>query len=157
MKPYNKPMKLLLTTMVLFYSAMVVGQSQKTGHYNLSDKKMAISGYDAVSYFLGEPLKGKSQFKVVHNNVTYLFANESNLNTFKEMPGKYEPQYGGWCAYAMGKTGEKVEVNPKTFKILDDKLYLFYNKFFTNTLDTWNEDEKNLKVKADENWAGIIK
>ena len=157
MKYYNKPMKLFMFTVALLYSANAVGQAYKTEHYNLSDKKVAISGYDPVSYFKGEPLKGKSQHKVVYNGATYLFANENNLKSFEGDPGKYEPQYGGWCAYAMGKTGEKVEINPKTFKILDDKLYLFYNKFFTNTLETWNEDEKNLKAKADENWTKLTK
>jgi len=37
---------------------------------------------------------------------------------------------------------EKVEVDPGTFKIVDGKLYLFYNKFFNNTLKSWNKDEK---------------
>jgi hypothetical protein len=60
-----------------------------------------------------------------------------------------EPAYGGWCAYAMGSTGEKVSVDPKTFKIVNGRLNLFYNRFFNNTLDDWNKDEVNLKKKAD--------
>ncbi|MDN5213087.1 YHS domain-containing (seleno)protein [Fulvivirgaceae bacterium BMA12] len=150
-------MKTLMLAIAILFSVSAFGQSEKAEHFNLSDRKIALSGYDAVSYFNGDPVKGKSQYKAVDNNITYYFSNASNLKSFKENPGKYKPQYGGWCAYAMGKTGEKVEVNPKTFKILDDKLYLFYNKFFTNTLDTWNEDERNLKVKADKNWGDIIK
>jgi len=71
---------------------------------------------------------------------------------FKKNPSRYEPQYGGWCAYAMGKDGSKVEVDPETFKIIDGKLYLYYNKFFNNTLKSWNKDEPNLKAKADVNW-----
>jgi hypothetical protein len=53
----------------------------------------------------------------------------------------------------MGATGEKVEVDPETFKILDGKLYLFYNKYFNNTLKSWNKDEATLKTKADASWA----
>jgi hypothetical protein len=34
----------------------------------------------------------------------------------------------------MGATGEKVGVDPKTFKILDGKLYLFYHSWVNNTL-----------------------
>ena len=157
MKIDNRSIQFLMLIMCLFYSTMAAGQTQKNEHYNVSGKKVAISGYDAVSYFQGDPLKGKSQYKVAHHGVTYLFASDSNLKSFEENPAKYEPQYGGWCAYAMGKTGEKVEVNPKTFKIVDAKLYLFYNKFFTNTLETWNEDEKNLKDRADKNWAELTK
>jgi len=62
-------------------------------------------------------------------------------------PAGYEPQYGGWCAYAMGANGEKVEIDPGTFKIVDGKLNLYYNAFFNNTLKSWNKDEVNLKKK----------
>jgi hypothetical protein len=65
------------------------------------------------------------------------------------------PQYGGWCAYAMGAKNEKVTMNPENYKIVDGKLYLFYKNFFTDTLDDWNEDEENLKQKANENWKKI--
>ena len=56
----------------------------------------------------------------------------------------------------MGATGEKVEIDPQTFKITDGKLNLFYNAYFNNTLKTWNKDEVNLKKKADANWKKII-
>ena len=53
---------------------------------------------------------------------------------FLKNPTNFEPEYGGWCAYAMGDSGEKVTINPETFKIINGKLYLFYNAFLTNTL-----------------------
>jgi hypothetical protein len=65
---------------------------------------------------------------------------------------KYQPQYGGWCAYAMGADGEKVDVDPETFKLMDGKLYLSHNRFSNNTLKFWNKGETNLKQKADANW-----
>jgi hypothetical protein len=55
----------------------------------------------------------------------------------------------------MGSKGEKVSVDPKTFKVTNGKLYLFYNKFFNNTLTEWNKDEKGLQPKADANWKTI--
>jgi hypothetical protein len=57
----------------------------------------------------------------------------------------------------MGSTGEKVEVDPETFKIVNGKLYLFYNRYLNNTLTKWNKDERNLQTKADQNWTRIIK
>jgi len=84
---------------------------------------------------------------------SYRFASAANRDLFKASPARYQPQYGGWCAYAMGAKGEKVEVDPETFKIVDGKLYLFYNKFFNNTLKSWNKDEAGLKTKADVNWV----
>jgi hypothetical protein len=87
--------------------------------------------------------------------VRYHFSTEANKEAFKKNPSKYEPQYGGWCAYAMGATGERVEIDPETFKILNGKLYLFYNKLFNNTLKTWNKDEQSLRTKADANWIKL--
>jgi len=63
-------------------------------------------------------------------------------------------QYGGWCAYAMGKDGSKLKIDPETFKIINGKLYVFYNKFFNNTLKSWNKDDQ-LHQQADANWQKI--
>ena len=121
-------------------------------HFNLDDG-IALSGYDAVVYLnQSKALKGNKNFVLVQDGVTYYFASVANKEEFRKNPSKYEPAYGGWCAYAMGSDGEKVSVDPKTFKIVNGKLNLFYNKFFNNTLNDWNKDEANLKKKADINW-----
>ena len=73
--------------------------------------------------------------------------NVNNLETFKKNSTKYEPQYGSWCAYAMGSKGNKIEVDSETFKIINRKLYLFYHTF-TNTLSDWNKDKVALKVEV---------
>lgn len=133
------------------------GQDEKrTTHFNLK-KNIALEGYDPVSYFDGNPLKGKEDFKVVFRSVTYLFTNASNAAKFKQAPENYEPAYGGWCAFAMGNSGEKVKIDPETFKILNGKLYLFYNFWGNNTLTDWNKNEALLKSKGDQNWKRIIK
>jgi len=126
-------------------------------HLNLEVNNVAISGYDLISYFDNNPQKGKQSINAKFNNRIYYFINENNRNKFIKSPSKYLPKYGGWCAYAMGNTSEKVEIDPKTYKIVGDKLYLFYNKYFTNTLNSWNEDQEILKQKADINWSKIIK
>ena len=122
--------------------------------FNIEDG-VAINGYDPVSYFDGKPLEGTKSFQYTHQGVTYRFANQANMDKFKANPSKYEPAYGGWCAYAMGAKGEKVEVNPETYKITNGRLYLFYNAFFNNTLKDWNKDEKGLMKKADDNWKKL--
>lgn len=135
--------------------ATVVSSAQSDGmrlkHFNVK-KSQALDGYDAVSYFSGRPQEGNDAFKHQHKGVTYLFASGANLNTFKSSPDRYEPAYGGWCAYAMGETGEKVKVDPETYKIVEGKLYLFYNFWGNNTLEDWNENEVKLKGSADRNW-----
>lgn len=123
--------------------------------FNL-DEGVAISGYDPVAYFTpGKPTKGSKANAFVYQGVTYYFSSAANKETFMKNPAAYEPSYGGWCSYAMGAKGEKVEVDPKTFKIVNGKLNLFYNKFFNNTLTDWNKDETNLKKKADASWIKL--
>lgn len=126
-------------------------------HYNLSDG-IAIKGYDPVAYFeQGKAVKGNKDMAVYVWGETYYFSSVTNKELFKANPAKYEPEYGGWCAYAMGAKGEKVSIDPETFKIVNGKLYLFYNKFFNNTLKDWNKDEVNLKKTADINWVKIFR
>lgn len=127
----------------------------RAAHFNVS-KNIAIQGYDPVSYFNGKPEEGKTEYNWKYNGITYLFKSQANQARFKENPDHYEPVYGGWCAYAMGEKGEKVKIDPETFKILDGKLYLFYNFWGNNTLTTWNKNEKSLKDVADRNWKKII-
>lgn len=125
-------------------------------HYNL-EKNVAIQGYDPVSYFTkNKAEEGKESISYTHNGVTYRFASEENKRLFVTNPSKYEPQYGGYCAYAMAD-GDKVKIDPETFKIVDGKLYLFYNFRFTNTLKLWNKEESVLLPKAEREWAKIIK
>lgn len=124
-------------------------------HFNL-DGDIGIKGYDPVAYFTEhKAIKGNKGLSVFYKGVIYNFSSVANKELFKAGPSKYEPEYGGWCAYAMGKNGEKVSVDPETFKITDGKLYLFYNKYFTNTLKDWNKNEATLKKNADANWPKL--
>lgn len=150
-------MKLNLTFFLLLISMLAWAQNDdvRIKNFNLK-KQIAIEGYDPVSYFDNKPLAGNPEIKFSYKGVIYLFANLQNLAKFKTNPEKYEPSYGGWCAYAMGETGDKVKIDPETFKIIDGKLYLFYNFWGNNTLTDWDKNEKPLKTKADQNWKKIV-
>lgn len=142
---------------LVFFPAVFVSSAQdqkRIQSFNL-EKGLAVQGYDVVAYFSGKAIKGESSLAVIYQGIRYHFSSTASKEEFKKNPGKYEPQYGGWCAYAMGATGEKVEIDPETFKILNGKLYLFYNKRFNNTLKTWNKNEQVLKPKADANWLKL--
>lgn len=144
---------LSLTSLVIFLTISASAQPHPI-NCNVSSDGLAIEGYDPVAYFTtGNAVEGSKDYAFTVDGATYRFINARNRDLFKAAPSKYRPQYGGWCAYAMGAKGEKVEVDPKTFKVLDGKLYLFYNKYFNNTLRSWNKDEANLKGKADANWT----
>jgi YHS domain-containing protein len=152
-------MKVFLTFLLL--SFVINGFSQtdelRIKQFNL-ENGVGIKGYDPVAYFVkNKAIKGKKDFSINYKGINYHFISSANLETFRSNPAKYEPQYGGWCAYAMGKEGSKVEVDPETYKIIDGKLFLFYNRFFNNTLKSWNLDETNLHILADANWQKTLK
>lgn len=153
MKFYARLMKHVFYIAFLSFSLLLAAQPQanRTLQYNVAGK-LAIQGYDPVAYFQGKAKKGKETMAVTYMGITYYFSSSANKETFSQNATAYEPQYGGWCAYAMGAKGEKVAIDPETFKILNGKLYLFYNAYFNNTLKSWNKDEVNLKKKADANW-----
>lgn len=146
-------MKKLLFISYLLASLGVVAQTEaeRTTLFNLKGN-IALAGFDPVSYFQEKPVKGKPTFKHIYKGVTYFFSNPQHRDVFKSDPEKYEPAYGGWCAYSMGHSGEKVEVDPFTFKIVNGEVYFFYNQLSNNTLDKWTLDEVKLKAKADKNW-----
>jgi YHS domain-containing protein len=134
-------------------SAQDAMAARRLDAFNVQKGKPAIQGYDPVDYFVkNKATKGKTDYAYNFGGIIYRFSSAANLAAFKEQPEKYEPQYGGWCAFAMGNDGTKVEVDPATFRIYQGKLYLFYNSFFNNTLKSWLKAEAELKKKADRNW-----
>ncbi len=150
-------MRQLMLVLLLGISIHLFAQNsaERTNHSDL-EKGLAIQGYDPVAYFSNKAIKGEKKYSTNYLGAVYYFSSEKNKNIFLQNPKKNEPQYGGWCAFAMGDYGKKVEINPETFKIAEGKLYLFYNAYFSNTLKSWNKDEKNLKAKADKNWVALI-
>lgn len=111
----------------------------------------AVGGYDSVSYFTGKPTPGSDQFTTIYNGATFKFANAANLATFKANPARYAPQYGGHCAWAAANN-YRFAGDPKVWKIVDNKLYLNYNK---DVQVKWEKDIPGLVKKADVNWKTL--
>lgn len=129
--------------------------SVSIANYNLGPDKLALKGYDPVAYFTkNAALKGDRANNAQRGGITYYFASEENKKLFTELPEKYLPTYGGWCATAMAK-GEKVEIDPTNFKVTNGRLFLFYKGLWGNALKDWNKDEAVLTVKADSNWKKL--
>jgi YHS domain-containing protein len=149
--------RILPTVIAVLISFMSTAQDEgkRKAHFN-TRKNVALEGYDPVSYFDGKPLEGRDELTALYKGIVYQFANQSNLAKFKAAPTKFEPAYGGWCAYAMGEGGDKVKIDPETYTILNGRLYLFYNFWGNNTLKSWKEDEGALKTRGDMNWQKIV-
>lgn len=114
--------------------------------------RVAIHGYDPVAYFtVGAPTPGSASFTSDVNGAIYQFASAENKALFDADPAKYEPAYGGFCAYG-ASVGKKFETSPDAFKIQGGKLYLNKDK---NIQKEWEKDVPGNITKADANWPGI--
>ncbi len=130
-------------------------------HYNLPRKNgkidpLAVEGYDVVAYqTLGKPTKGDARFTSFYRGVRYQFSSAEHRTRFAADPEAYVPTCGGWCATAVAAKSEKVEINPKSFKVKDGRLYLFYTDFFSDALKDWNRNEAAWAPSLDPNWKKI--
>lgn len=143
-------MQKLLAVIALLFLFSISLKAQKAEVYNSKGK--AISGYDAVAYFMeSKPVEGKAEFTYSWNSANWYFSNAKNLQAFTENPQKYAPQYGGYCAYGMAD-GHKAPTDPGAWTILDGKLYLNYNK---DVQKLWNKKQLSYVASADKNWPGL--
>mgnify|MGYP005840148481 CR=1 FL=1 len=157
--------RILIASGFLFSSAHIFADpaaSIRQNEYSLSRGHLALQGYDPVSYFKSSgPLKGRKSITTEYNGIHYRFGSETNKREFLKNPTQYEPEYGGWCAWAMLE-GDRTESNPESYKIVEGKVYLFYDGFFGDTLKKWNEKaeetpETQLIETADEHWSDQIR
>jgi YHS domain-containing protein len=145
-----KMKKLLPILFVIFALSQAFAQSSEIF---ITDDG-AIRGYDPVAYFTeGKPLMGSKEFSTLWNGAQWRFISEQNLETFKSDPEKYAPQYGGYCAYGTSE-GHKSPTQPDAFTIVNDKLYLNYNK---DVKVLWNKNQTERIQKADKNWSSVKK
>lgn len=118
---------------------------------NLNESGVALQEYDPMSYFAGHPVKGNKEISTIYNGATYYFSNEGNKATFESAPQKYAPQYGGFCAVAVSE-GKTFPINPNSYIVDEDKLYLFYNGQLGDTKPQWEAEAAVRKTNADKYW-----
>jgi YHS domain-containing protein len=126
--------------------------------FNLGKDGLAIDGHDPVAYFPeggGKAQKGSEKITYRYRGVLYRFVSDDNKKRFTDDPSKYEPAYGGWCAYGMAKEN-KVEIDPESFLIEGSKLMLFFDGFLADTRAKWkDEGGAKLKPKADRYFESL--
>ena len=115
-----------------------------------------VEGNDITEYFNNKVVEGNKNYTATHDGAKFKFASQANLDKFKANPGKYLPQYGGYCAYALATSSKKVDPDVETFEIRNGKLYLFYNSWGRNNKEKWLEDgPEKLIVQGDNNWKKV--
>lgn len=113
---------------------------------------IAIKGYDPVAYFAeNAPRKGKPEYTIDYKGAKWQFASQKNKALFEANPEKYEPAYGGYCAYGVAQD-YLVKIEPDAWSIRDGKLYLNYDQ---NIQKRWSEDPDGYIEQADEKWPRL--
>ena len=91
---------------------------------NVDKSGVGIKGYDPVAYFTdNQPIKGSAQFQSDSNGVTYYFASDRSKAVFDANPGKYEQQFGGFCAWAVSQ-GYTAPIDPNAFQVVNGRVML---------------------------------
>jgi len=143
--------KLFLALFVATLALPLVAQTKTL--LNLDKAGLAIQGYDPVAFFTnGKPVKGKPEFPARHNGALYYFASKEHRDLFKADPAKYEPAFGGYCAYGVSRN-KLVEIDVDAFQIVEGKLLLQYSK---GVRDDFNKDTKGNLSKANTSWPALV-
>jgi YHS domain-containing protein len=130
--------------------------------FNVDKDGVALQGYDPISYLdKSGPKQGKPEHAFAYRGVTYRFATAENKAKFEAEPAKYEPPYGGWCAWAV-IDGDKVEIDPMNYEVIDGKVYLFYKGWLGNAKKKWDDKLKaeganKTVTAADSGWSKLAK
>ncbi|MBN9691037.1 MAG: YHS domain-containing protein [Verrucomicrobia bacterium] len=120
---------------------------------NLNQEGVALQGYDPVAFFtVGGPVKGQAQFSSDYRGAKYWFHSAKNKATFDANPAKYEPQFGGYCAYGVGRKA-LVDIKIDAWQIVDGRLLMQKNQ---SIRDDFNEDPAGNLKKADGNWPALV-
>ncbi len=111
----------------------------------------AIKGYDTVAYWtVGEAVKGNKKITSTYKGAEFRFASAENKALFDANPEKYIPEYGGYCAWAIGNSATGFAPgNGKYWKIVDGKLYVNYNG---GVQKKWEKDVPGFIENGDKNW-----
>jgi YHS domain-containing protein len=142
----------LLATVLATGASFIPLIAQASGPVNVNAQGVAVHGYDPVAYFvMSKPVKGLPEFSATWNGATYWFASASHRDTFQADPARFEPQYGGYCAYGVAQ-GAKPDIDPHAFAVVDGKLYL---NLSPGVQKRWQADTPGHIQKANQNWLTL--
>jgi len=125
-------------------------------NYNLPSSGVALEGYCPVCYIAAnKAVLGKAKIQADYNGVTYYFVSEDAKRMFEKNPQQYLPAYGGWCATGMALK-DKFPVDPRNFKVVNGRLFLFLTNKNVDAQKLWNQGSEQQQIaKADAHWKTI--
>lgn len=129
-----------------------LGASHAAGEMSPAGERLALKGYDPVSYFdPGHPEKGSAEFSAAFNGSTYWFTNAEHKALFVANSDHYAPMFNGYCTVQVSR-GVKYEADPEAWAITDGKLWVFGGK---KGEARFREQTPDIIAKAAENWPAV--
>lgn len=113
---------------------------------------VALSGYDALSFHDGVPIKGDPQYYFSYMGATFHFASQGSRNRFISEPERYAPAYGGYCAWAVSK-GKLAPGDVEQWSVKDGRLYINFNKRIKKR---WEKRAEKYIAGANDKWPNIL-
>ena len=136
-----------------FLAVVFISTTSAETLLNVDKSGVGIKGYDPVAYFAdNKAIKGNAQFQSDSNGVTYHFASAQNKAAFDANAAKYEPQFGGFCAWAVSQ-GYTAPIDPNAFQVVNGRLLLQYS---LSVRKQFSQDTEGNLRKADANWPAIV-
>lgn len=113
---------------------------------------VAIKGFDPVAYFTDDKaVEGSPRYTHRWLGAEWHFASARNRDLFIADPGKYAPQYGGYCADGVSFGTVTTNIDPRAWRIIEGKLYLSYDPGAAEGLET----KPNKVVDSQKHWSEV--
>jgi YHS domain-containing protein len=134
-------------------AALIFGLQAVAGQF-YEKNGAAIDGYDPVAYFTDKAaVKGVDTISYTYKDSKFLFATEAHKEAFVKNPEQYVPQFNGYCAYGVAQ-GAKAKIEGQSFKIVNKKLYLNYDK---SVQKKWEANQSGFIKDANKKWDEVSK
>lgn len=127
---------------------------------NLDENGLAAGGYDVVAYFTrNAAVPGDPAHEASYQGATYRFSTSDHKRLFEQQPERYAPAFGGYCPFGIVAMGQCAPTDPKTFRVQDGRLLLFFNDLWEgqkfDTSQKWDEDPAGNLQKAEAAWPSV--
>lgn len=124
--------------------------------YQAKNWTYAVGGYDVVAYatlaYDAAPVPGSDQFVAAYKGSKWRFSSAANRDAFSADPGRYAPQYGGYCAWALARN-KLAPGDPAVWHLRNGKLYLNVNK---NIQKQWRANIDRDIANGDRYWPAVL-
>ena len=123
----------------------------KVDSFSKDSDGIALKGYDVLSYLDKAPEKGTKLHASDYGGVTWWFTTEEHRKVFAAAPESFVPEYGGFCAYSVGRE-IAATADPLVYALSGGKLFLFFDPAVKTV---WEQERPGSLTNADRNWPKL--